>query len=471
MRKLKVGFVSGFMVGFSDEGLKDFEKNKIELIKKSKELDFELYASDIIITDLKKATEVRRFLEEKQVDFVLLFHPSYIIGDYVFELMKFNVPFGLWAIEEIRDEGPMPCCSMVNVSQNAGIATNNFKDLPRKYKWFFGKIENRFFIDRFEITIKALKAINILKGAKVAQIGKLADGHINHMVDPRLIYKNLKVDVSREYEVEDIISLGEKMSEDLVNNELDALLKNCKVSRVGMDKIKDSVKLFLAIKKISEENDYSAVAFSCWPKLMPLKEMTGCLTNSMLNSIGIPAGCEGDILSTISMLVLKTLTDKPVALMDLAKFDFEDNSLLLWHCGSAPIEMANKRGCICEKHYFADYDEKIKNCGPTTDIIFKKGDVSVFRFFGEGDKFYYFTGEFFNESKKSFSGSRGWVNELKFFNEPVSSLDLANTFLMNGLPHHYPMVLQNVSDYIEEMGYWLGLKRAKKIIYRDYLYI
>lgn len=204
---------------------------------------------------------------------------------------------------------------------------------------------------------------------------------------------------------------------------------------------------------------------------MPLKEMTGCLINSRLNSFGIAAGCEADVLSTISMMILRDLTGKIVALMDLPKFDDKDDSLLLWHCGSAPIEMANSRGTILEKHYFADYAESLKNCGPVTDMIFKKGEVTVFRLTGESDSFYYLTGKFFDEDKKSFHGSRGWVNELKLYGKPIGAMDMANTLITNGLPHHFPMVMEDAGKYLEEFAWWLGLKKIKRLDYQDYLYV
>ncbi|MHB1276291.1 MAG: hypothetical protein ACYC0D_10420, partial [Candidatus Humimicrobiaceae bacterium] len=407
MAKLKVGFVAGFMVGFSTEGLKTFKKYQTELSKLASDMDFELVNISTIISSMDQAESVRKELDDKNVDFCLLFHPSYIIGDFIFEIMKAKAHFGLWAIEELREEGPMPLASLVNLSQNAGIAKNNFLENPKKFKWFFGSIDSKYFKSRFEITIKALKAVKSLENARVAQIGKLADGHINHMVDPRVIYKNLKVNVSRDFEVEDIMALGEKISSAEVESEYKKLIGAVKIGKASEEKIKYSVQMFLAINKIVKENNYSAVAFSCWPKLMPKKEMVGCLVNSMLNSIGVPGGCEADVLSTISMIVLSSLTKKPVAVMDLPKFDEKDDSLLLWHCGSAPKEMANSRGCICDRHYFAEYDESIKNCAPITDIIFKKSDVTVFRFFDDGKGFYYFTGKFFNEDKKSFNGSRG----------------------------------------------------------------
>lgn len=421
--------------------------------------------------NIEQAVRIRKEIELKQLDFVLLFHPSYINGDLVYEIMKSGADFGLWAIEELMEEGPMTLASFISISQNMGISKHNFLENPVKTKWFFGNMDSKFFKPRFDITVKTLSALKGIKDSRVAQIGKLADGHINHSVDPREIYKFLKVDLIRDYEVEDIIALGEKIPESEVESIFSRVCKTSRISRVSIEKVRYSVKMYLAIKQICDQNNYSAIAFSCWSKLMPLKETVGCLVNSLLNSDGIVAGCEADVLGTISMLVLRNLTNQVVALMDLARFDESDDSLLLWHCGSAPFEMANERGVICEKHYFADYAESIKNCGPVTDLIFRKGDVTVFRLLGEGDKFYYFTGKFYDPEKKSYHGSRGWVNDLKLYNEPVKTWDLANTLLTNGLSHHFPMVLQNISPYLEEFAYWAGLKKIKRFDYRDYLYV
>lgn len=79
----------------------------------------------------------------------------------------------------------------MNLSQNASIARNYFKGDAKKVKWFFGSIEGPLFRPRFEITLRALTAMKNLRDAKVAQIGKLADGHINHYNDYRDIYMRL----------------------------------------------------------------------------------------------------------------------------------------------------------------------------------------------------------------------------------------------------------------------------------------
>ncbi len=189
--------------------------------------------------------------------------------------------------------------------------------------------------------------------------------------------------------------------------------------------------------------------------------------------MGIPAGCEADVLGTVSMLILHLLSGRQsTVLMDLPKFDVEDNTLMLWHCGTSPFDMANKNGVLLEKHYFADYtdDPGLKACGPITDVLFKDSPVTVFRITGEADQFYYFTGRTFDSGKKTFSGSRGWTKDLRLYDEPIKVLDLMNTILMRIYTHHYPMVMKNVGPYIEELAYWLDLKRVKKAEYKDYLY-
>ncbi len=473
MKKLRIGFAAGFMDGFSRTGLELFAKYQGKLDDMAPKLGFETVHFKKEMLTVKDAQKIRREVDEKDIDFLLLFHPAYIIGDLVYELLKARADIGLWAIEEPRDEGPMPLASFVNLSQNISIANHNFKSGAKKAKWFFGPIDGPLFLPRFEITVKTLTAIKNLTDAKVAQIGKLADGHINHYNDVRDVYRWTGVDVTRDYEVEDIIAMGEKMPEKTVSAELEKLNTSVKSQRISRGKVEDSVRMFLAIKKICEENGYSAVAFSCWPKLMPLKGMTGCLINAMLNNEGIVAGCEADALSTVSMLALKYFAGTSTVVMDLPKFDTEDNSLMLWHCGTSPFDMADGRGVTLDRHYFADYtsEERYKDVGPITDVVFKPGDLTVFRFTGEGDHFYYFTGEVFNEGKKTFHGSRGWVKNVRLYDEPIKILDLMNTFLLNGLPHHYPMVLKDVGKYIEEFAYWKGLKKIPKAEYRDYLYV
>jgi len=469
MEKIKVAVVAGAMKMYPDEGLKIYSKCQKDLQRLSKELDFGLTVYKELIIEEKKAMGIRRDIDSKDFDFVILLHPTYITGDVVFELMKTKAYFGLWAVEEPTKEGPLTLTSFVCLIQNTSIAGHCFKESKKKFKWFFGDVESKYFKPRFKITIKALTAIKNLKDAKIAQIGKIAEGHRDNYYDEREIYKNLGVDVIRGIEVEDILAEAEKVDEELIRKEVDKIYSTCSEIRVKDIKIIDSVKIYLATKRMCEENNFKAIAFSCWPKLWDFNNVTACLSNSLLDSIGIPAACEGDILSAISMLILNILSGKPSAVMDFPVFDDEDDSILMWHCGSAPFEMADSRGVICRNHYRAEFAEKpeFRDLGPITDIIYLNSDITIFRLTGESEYFYYFTGKTFNEGKKSWNGSRGWVGNLKLYDKPIKAIDLVNTILLNSIQHHFPIVLKDIGKYIKEFAYWLGLKKVKRIDYED----
>ena len=61
------------------------------------------------------------------------------------------------------------------------------------------------------------------------------------------------------------------------------------------------------------------------------------------------------------------------------------------------------------------------------------------------------------------------MKDLRLYREPVKVLDLMNTVMLNVYAHHYPVVLSDVSVYLEEFAYWLDLKRMPKAEYQDYL--
>jgi len=472
VKKLKVCLCAGSMPYFSDEGLKLYNKHCNDLISLSTELNFDFTFYKVPITTQGKAEEIRKEIDSKNIDFIILFHPAYISGDITYELMKTNAFFGLWAAREPKKNGPLPLASFVCLNQNTSIAGHYFKGNKKKIKWFFGDIDDKYFKPRFEITIKALTVIKNLKDTKIAQIGQIAEGFRNMYYDEREIYKTLGIDVIRSVGIEDVLAEGQKIDEKSVKSEVARVYCSCREVKFEKSKVEDAVRIYLATKKICEENNFKAVAFDCAGKLIRLKNIIACLSNSLLNSAGITAGCEGDVLSTISSLILNMVSGIPATVSDLPAFDDEDNSILLWHCGSAPFEMAGSCGIVCRSVYRSDFAKgtEFDNLGPITDMIYPECDMTIFRLTGESDYYYYFTGKGFDEDKDSWFGSRGWVKDLKLYGKSINVIDLINTILLNNIQHHYPVVLKDVGRYIDEFAYWLDLKKIKRIEYEDFLY-
>ena len=471
MDKLKVALVAGSMPHFSDEGPRLYARHAAALEQVAGELGFDLTVYADLVLSEQQAAEVRKELDAEGVDLVLLFHPTFMVGDLTCELMKTRAAFGLWAVEEPSRDGPLPLASFVCLNQNASMAAHYFGPGERKVKWFFGSTDGTYFKRRFEITIRALAAIKDLRDAKVAQIGKVADGFRDMYYDERAVYRTLGVDVVRGIEIEDVLGAADAVDPALVETEAAKVRRHCAGIEVADAKIVESVKIYLAVKRLCDEHGFRAVAISCWPKLGQLRNMTACLPDALLGSSGIPAACEGDLLSAVSMLVLENLSRRPVAVMDLPAFDDEDDSVLVWHCGSAPFEMAGPGGVCCRDHYRAAFaeDTGADRYGPVTDMVYPETDMTVFRLTGESDRFLYFTGTTGAPGKPSWDGSRGWLHDLKLYRQPIRAIDLVNTILVRGFQHHYPVTFSDVSAEIEETAYWLGLSRVPRADYTDHL--
>ena len=61
----------------------------------------------------------------------------------------------------------------------------------------------------------------------------------------------------------------------------------------------------------------------------------------MLSDEQIPCSCEADINGTITQLILQWLSGQPAFGSDLVSMDFDEDLTVLWHCGLAPLSMAD----------------------------------------------------------------------------------------------------------------------------------
>ncbi len=91
------------------------------------------------------------------------------------------------------------------------------------------------------------------------------------------------------------------------------------------------MRLYRAIKKVCEEEKLEALTLSCF-KLIEQIDTTGCLALSLLNDDGIMAGCEGDLQSIFTLLVVKSLTGKDGFMANPSMINTRTNELILAHC-------------------------------------------------------------------------------------------------------------------------------------------
>ncbi|MGP3666998.1 MAG: L-arabinose isomerase family protein [Candidatus Bathyarchaeota archaeon] len=125
---------------------------------------------------------------------------------------------------------------------------------------------------------------------------------------------------------------------EVVEKEVDSLIsrfKDCfEVVEPSQEDIKNSCKLYLALKHIMKTENLSCITLDCFSLLKKLN-ITPCLAFSLLIDEDLQGVCEGDILHVPLMLLLPKLTGKPCWLANLSKVNLEDKTLTFAHCTAA----------------------------------------------------------------------------------------------------------------------------------------
>ena len=230
----------------------------------------------------------------------------------------------------------------------------------------------------------------------------------------------------------------------------------------------------LAYDKFIEKYGYDAIAVSCWPKFQDDYLFSVCAVVGEINDKGVVCGCEGDLTSTVSQLLLSYIAEDITMLMDLSAMDENDNSIMMWHCGPAAKRFCEKKGYSYSLNYSGkdhegrDLDHAV-GTGITRDMVFDDDVYTIARLTGESNKMFLASGVMQDGSKASYNGSRGWLGQLKLNRKDISALDFFNTIMVHGFQHHFPMVKGDYTEEVMEVMAWLGLEGLEAVPYENYL--
>ena len=106
-------------------------------------------------------------------------------------------------------------------------------------------------------------------------------------------------------------------------------------STVGSGDVAAAMSVRTALGDVLEDHELDAVTVRCFD-LLGDPGTSGCLALASLNDEGIVAGCEGDVPSTLAMLLVRYLLDQPAWMANPATVDIATNQLTLAHCTVAP---------------------------------------------------------------------------------------------------------------------------------------
>jgi L-fucose isomerase-like protein len=295
--------------------------NKLELLQ---------IRIDPVVTDTRAAREAGRELSEKGVDFICAILTTFVPDHFLVELLDAcDVPIFLYAIE--REIG---CLSLV------GALLNNptLYDLNKKYQLQAGEIGGRRILEKLMTFARAAMMKRVLGEMRVGYMGKNPEIMFSMQVDEYGLKKGMGVTVVplRDFEYTERIR---SISEDDAHVDWDRLKGEVgSVDVLEADGVEAS-KGYLAMVKMAEEKRLDALSINCWTQL----KSKICLPVARFNDLGIGAGCEGDLHSTILMRLLYVLSGRSAINGDFFRLYPDKNQIMFSHCGAGSFSLASSR--------------------------------------------------------------------------------------------------------------------------------
>lgn len=116
-------------------------------------------------------------------------------------------------------------------------------------------------------------------------------------------------------------------------------------------------KISVVIDDYIETYHLSAITLRCWTELQTILRVAPCVLLGELNNRGIPASCEIDLCSAITMRALSLATGVPAACVDWNNnYGEEEDKAILFHCGPIATSLMTDKGCVTAHKMFEKTD-------------------------------------------------------------------------------------------------------------------
>lgn len=187
-----------------------------------------------------------------------------------------------------------------------------------------------------------------------------------------------------------------------------------------------TLRTYAALSDLAEDHGLDGLAVRCWPEFFTDYGCAACGAMAMLNEDGRPAACEADVYGNISTLMLQELAQAPVFMADLVDMDISDDTGVFWHCGLAPLSMADPQVAPMATVH-SNRRKPLLN-----EFPLKPGRITIARLSQSRNQTRLMIGGAeMLRAPKSFSGTSGVVR----FDRP--SATVLDTIMAEGLEHHY----------------------------------
>lgn len=194
--------------------------------------------------------------------------------------------------------------------------------------------------ERINVLAKVSEAKKSLNGKNLGIIGEPSDWLISSNADKKAVKEKLGINLL-DINIQELVEETGKV--ETYPQEVRTIRKELEenASEAVRKYAEGALKIYVALKNIVTKYNLSGLTLRCFDLLDSVGN-TGCLALAMLNSEGIPSGCEGDVPALLTMTIGQALTGRCGFQANPSRIDPQTGELLLAHC-TIPFNMVLNR--------------------------------------------------------------------------------------------------------------------------------
>lgn len=326
----RIGFVSICHKDYLDKNTEMMALLAVESLRSNQ---IEVVSIKEAVVDNRSALQSSLELVSKDIDGVIIFLAAWVECSVIMTVVREleHLPKCLWGFTMFKKNGKMESTgSYVSYAMFKGTMDR----VGYQYKGVLGLPGDHKTTKEVLSFCTATSCHKQLKRSRIGLVGytsmSIYTGTFDHVF--------MRAKIGPEIEHFDSYSVI-NMAERIPDNETESVISFLSgVSRIRQDVDKTDLvrvsKLYLALKRLSNEYDLQAMNVKCQPEFSKEYGMVMCVPLSTLAEDGIISSCEGDMLNTVSMMILGYLSNSMVTYGDVIHHD--DEGVIFSSCGFIP---------------------------------------------------------------------------------------------------------------------------------------
>ena len=283
-------------------------------------------------------------------DLVLVLQVTFTDAGFITRLAgATDLPIAIWAPPEPRLGGRL----RLNALCGLNLASHALGRLGRRFSYLYAEPERagdalaeilsggRRVVPRDGAICAAAPLQEPLAPMRIARIGTHPEGFDTCRYDPGELIRRTGVEVD-ELELGTLFDAARALPEaDVapIRTRTEAQLPN--LGNLDAGEVDRSLRLAGALQGLRAIGGYDGFAIRCWPETFTQYGGAVCGPVSMMGEARTPCACEADVHGAATLVLLQRLSGEAVFLVDLVDLDAGDDSAVVWHCGQAPVSMAD----------------------------------------------------------------------------------------------------------------------------------